>query len=221
MPAGNDQAAAVADLIAAGGYTTNVERLIEAAQSAVSPELQAASMKAIDTEATAELDLGSADVPDGHKVLSGAVRGDAAVFVVQDANGRTYKHVQGYADDYEAPVSSSDEVAAAAGAGARASLTQAIAEADAEAKKELEEALAEIERNKAERIAEAQEAAAKEVEAAQAEADKLAEAEADGKATGGSGSGEATGGNDPKQASGPKRAQGKKQSEKQSGGGSK
>lgn len=218
MPAGNDQAAAVADLIAAGGYTTNVERLIDAAQAAVSPELQAASMKAIDTEATAELDLGSADVPEGHKVLSGAVRGDAAVFVVADENGRTYKHVQGYADDYEAPVAKSEEVAAQASASARAGMSQAIAEAEAQAQRELEEALAEINRKKAEAIQSAQEEAQAEIESAQEEADKLAEAEADGEATGGSGSGEATGGNDPKQASGPKRAQGKKQT---SGGGSK
>lgn len=113
MPRGNDSAAAVADLISKGGVTTNAEKLIDAVRDARSPELEAASMKTLDAEATAELDISKAKVPRGHTVLSGAVRGGKTIYVVEDANGRAYKLLEGdKVDEEQHPSKATDPGAA-------------------------------------------------------------------------------------------------------------
>src|SRR4051812_37009111 len=95
MPRGNDSAAAVADLVRQGGVSTNAQDLIDAVRDARSREVSAASLKWLVAQATAELDLSKAKVPKGHTVLDGAVRGGKTIYVVEDANGRAYKLVEG------------------------------------------------------------------------------------------------------------------------------
>lgn len=214
MPAGNDAAAAAADLVSKGGVSTNVERLIDAQRASVGSDVIAASLRTIDPEATAQLDLSKVKVPDGHKVLSGAVRGKAAVFVVEGPDGRTYKMVdeKQSASDYEAPAESAQAAYERELTQARVNEAAEIQRIRAESERRLEEARAEIARAEAEELAKIRKDSQKQLDTAAKEAEEADEKDGDSGSSSGGGSGnagEVTPPGDAKQAAGPKRATGK------------
>lgn len=95
MPRGNDETAA-RDLAAKHGEEAgNAEKLIEQVQASRSPELEAASMKSLDEDATAALDLSTLSGPDGQPAVSAAVRGGVTIVVYEDAKGGYSKCVAG------------------------------------------------------------------------------------------------------------------------------
>jgi len=91
---GNDIEAADAEVRGTLGDYPDAEALL--AEEYLSPEVRAASLKSLNQAATDDLDLSEIDVPDGHEVLSAAVRGDSIVYVAADETGRSYKGVEPY-----------------------------------------------------------------------------------------------------------------------------
>lgn len=166
MPRGNDAAAAVADLVAKGGTSTNVEKLIAAQRAGFSPALEAAGFYQRDEAATAELDTSKYKVPNGHKVLDGSVRGPYAVYVIQDANGRTYKEVEAHEKGFELPEREGADALAAEAAAQRTNVAAEIGQLQAEAAAQLEKARTDIADETSKAIRELQEKAQKEREEA-------------------------------------------------------
>jgi hypothetical protein len=103
MPRGNDAEAAQHDLADRFGRGTgNAEELIQANASRYSRELTTLNLLPVDAEATAELDIGSLEGPDGEPVLAAAVRGSGrtsgTVVIYEDEEGRSHKVVQDFDD---------------------------------------------------------------------------------------------------------------------------
>jgi hypothetical protein len=173
MPRGNDAEQAQADLVANYGAIPNAEDLIAQHRAMVDPHAVAAGMKGVNDEATKELDYGTVDVPEGHKVLAGAVRGDSEVYVVKDQNGVLYKLHQPASDDYEPPPMAEDTAVQRAQyqlqqkveadvAGVQAEVDKELAEAQAAANEKLTAAREEAMAKYKEELPDATEAAAEE-----------------------------------------------------------
>lgn len=106
MPRGNDESAAH-DLAAKHGEGVgNAERLIEETYADRTPEFEAAQMKALDEEATAELDISKLSGPNGETVISAAVRGGTTIVVYEDDKGGYSKAI---ASEKKAPKKPSKE----------------------------------------------------------------------------------------------------------------
>lgn len=87
MPRGNDESAARDLAASVGEGVGNAEDLIERTYADRSPEFEAAQMKALDEEATAELDITKLSGPNGEEVVSAAVRGGVTIVVYLDERG--------------------------------------------------------------------------------------------------------------------------------------
>lgn len=202
MPRGNDAAAAKADLIAKGGVTTNVEAMIQASQARLTPGLLAAQVRAIDAEATAELDLKKvakdAKLPDGHTVESAAVRGNAVSYVATGPDHRSYKGVY-YPNADDEPADEPLAAVARERAASEGDVAMAVAQAKAEADLLVAKAVEDIEAEASKQIQEARDKANKAIAKAEEEAAKADASDDAGDA------GDPTGSNDPAQGSGPKR----------------
>jgi gas vesicle protein len=221
MPRGNDAAAAAADLIAKGGVTSNAESLIEANQARLTPGYVAVQVRAVDSAATDELDLeqlaSDAGLPEDHKVVAAAVRGNAISFVAEDANGRAYKDVY-FPNEADAPTEAAAQAAHRESVAAEGDFQAEVAQARAKAEKELADALADIQRETAEQIAKARDEANERIAKAMEEAEQSDEEGSQGNA------GDPTPPGDAKQGSGGKRAESsakKSSGSKKSGSGSK
>jgi hypothetical protein len=182
MARGNDAQQAGAELQANYGAIPNAEDLIAAHRATVDPHVVAAQLKPVDEEATADLDLKAVDVPEGHKVLTGAVRGDSEIYVVRDDAGGVYKlHQPVDPDDYEAPaLDPGDEALRAAAklqqqveadvAGVKAEVDKELAEAQAAANEKLTKAREEAQAKYQEKVGDAMSEAAEEAGGEPAEA---------------------------------------------------
>lgn len=125
------------------GDFVNAEDLIRAHQANQDPALARAGLTQIDLDATDALDTkkasGKFDLGDGETLEAYAVRGNALVGVISDANGNLYKAVVGANADYKAPtLTPEQEASKAADDHARA-----IASEAARLRQEMNQALAE------------------------------------------------------------------------------
>lgn len=92
MPRGNDAQTAAHELADRfGSGAGNAEELIVAHDAARPRELVAASMKPLDEEATAELELDKLKGPNGEPVVSASVRGGEVIVAYEDEDGRLHK----------------------------------------------------------------------------------------------------------------------------------
>jgi peptidoglycan DL-endopeptidase RipA len=182
--------AARAEFTGQYGMHPNAEALVLAHQSSLDPAIEAASLKPVDAEATKELDLSSVEPELGGKVLDAVVRGNAIVYVAEDADGRTYKGLQP-TEGYEAPKTDPGGEAARAASKAAAKMARLSANANANIEAKVAEYRAELQQQAAEALAEAseetqseaQQAAEEAAEQAEAEAKEAAEATAESKPT--------------------------------------
>lgn len=78
------------------GIHPNAEALLAAHRANLDPALEAASLKPINNEATAELDLSKIKPERGGTVLAASVRGNAIVYVAEGTDGREYKGIEPY-----------------------------------------------------------------------------------------------------------------------------
>jgi hypothetical protein len=167
------------------GEFQNAEDLIRATQASADPALRRASLSPLDAEATAEAkeDLGAADfeLAEGEKVIDVAVRGNALIGVIEDANGNWRKAVTGANEDYEPPALTPAEQAAAAQADFDRKLAVEAARLRQENEIQLAEMRADLEAQQAEALEKAKAELSKDLESAQEEAAKEAEAPAPAK----------------------------------------
>lgn len=108
----NDRLAAIEEFRREYNISPNAEQLIAANNSQLSAATREAQLLGIDHVATAELDMewlagqttvSGTKVSDLGTLLAAAVRGNAISVVVELPDGRTYKDVVPYSDDYVAP----------------------------------------------------------------------------------------------------------------------
>ena len=96
MAAGNDAAAAAHELATREGVEPNAESIIKESQRIYPPNLKAASLLAINDEATEALDDDAVQSAVGGTVLSATVRGTEnpqVVYAIQADDGRVVKGV--------------------------------------------------------------------------------------------------------------------------------
>ena len=177
MPRGNDPDARKEFLERYGTLnpdipTTNAEELIRAHNASQSKAVAQASLLPQDNEATAELDLEDLSDDAGGNVLAAAVRGNAIVAVVEDANGRTFKTVLPANDKYKPPAEDPADAAQMEQAKADIDLQAELARQRAEFDEKIAEMRAEFEQKLGETAAEKQEEASERVAAAAEEAEK-------------------------------------------------
>lgn len=89
---GNDPTARQ-EIITQYGPHQNAEDLIAAHRNSYDPALLAASLKGVDEDATAALDLSEIKPKWGGTVISAAVRGGTTVYVAELPDGSTYKAI--------------------------------------------------------------------------------------------------------------------------------
>jgi hypothetical protein len=184
MPRGNDAVAVRQEHLQQYGRDhLNVEELIRANSATVSPALAKASKVEVDELATDAVRddfkkyAARFELEPGAEVKDMVVRGNTIIAVIEGADGRDYKDMVGYTDDWTPPKLTAEEqsrydqaLAAKAAsdqlADIRADADARVAEARAEADREVAEALAKIEAEKAEKIDAAQQTEAVEAEPA-------------------------------------------------------
>jgi hypothetical protein len=167
--------ARLAELRGQFGAAQNAEQLIAASRAARDPEIDAASLKAIDPEATKDLDLSEVEVPEGHTVQDAAVRGGYLIAVVEDEQGNFYKTGQPHAETYKAPSAAAADKALREQQKIEAQAREENLEAQAEIELKVDEYRKQLQAEAAEESAQRQEEAAEAVQEAQQEA--AAEAE--------------------------------------------
>jgi hypothetical protein len=173
MARGNDPQAA-REFAAEYGASGNAEELIRAHKASISPEVSAASLRAVNNEATAELDLDSLAKKAGvEEVVAAAVRGNAIVYVDQDgrkgvlpANDRYRAPKESPADAVVREQSAADLEMQDAVTQHRAKLAQQLAEEKERLDAEVAEELQKLREDHAKRIADAAKDAEKEAEKA-------------------------------------------------------
>lgn len=165
------------------GIHPNAQSLIDAHQASVDPAVTRASLTQIDPEATkeAEDDMdaagGKLELEDDDKLLAVAVRGNALVGVVENAQGNVRKVVGPWNDRYEAPTLSADAVTRRATAERDSKVAQETARLRAEADAKIAEARAEQDARVAEEVAKIKEQADADLEATVKEMDDDSESE--------------------------------------------
>jgi hypothetical protein len=140
------------------GIHPNAEALLNAHRANVDPALEAALLKPVDEEATADLDPSEIEPAKGGTVQTAVVRGGVIVYVAEGEDGRLYKGVQ--AEGHEPPSGDADAAVSQAAATVNANIEKKVAEYRAELNEAAAEAMAGVR----------EEAEAKVVEAAEAEA---------------------------------------------------
>lgn len=148
------------------GIHPNAEALLAAHRASIDPALEAALLKPVDAEATADLDPSEIEPAQGGTVQTAVVRGGVIVYVAEAEDGRLYKGVQ--AEDHEPPVKSPEVAVTEAAATVNANIEAKVAEFRAELQEQAAEAMEGV-REEAQEKVEA---------AAEAEAEATAEAEA-------------------------------------------
>lgn len=191
MPRGNDSAAVRAENVGRFGDYASAEDLIRHQAALVDPALQKVLNTPLNEDATVDAqgrikELGSRfDLAEGEELVDVAVRGNALVGVIEQADGRRRKALTGWDDDWEPPALTDEEKRRTEAARAVREADEQIARirsaADEEIRKAEEAAAAEIAEKKA-AIRKATEDALADADAAIAEADTAAAAAAEQKA---------------------------------------
>jgi len=190
MPRGHEllqeDTAATAEFQGQYGIHPNAEALLLAHQASLDPALQAALMRPVDAEATAELELSEIEAERGGKVIDAAVRGDAIVYVAEGSDGQLYKAVTPANENYSPPVGSATDAAARAATRTEAEMGRAAQVVNANIAAKLEERRAELAAQAGEELAAYREELQGQAEAEVEEA-AAAEEEAQGESSSGGG----------------------------------
>ena len=173
-----DAAASSAEFVGQYGIHPNAEALLLAHQASLDPALEAALLKPVDAEATAELDLESIEPEQGGKVLDAAVRGGNIVYVAEATDGRYYKGIVP-AEDEEAKAGDPAKAAERATTLAETKMAKLSSVANTNIEAKVAEFRAELQAEAAEALASAREEAQGEAQEAIEEAQAASEAQAE------------------------------------------